>query len=49
MGLLGAVIPENMGGAALETIGFVVTLEEISKVCASTALITATHNALFAY
>lgn len=49
MGLLGAVIPEDMGGAALETIGLVVTLEEISKVCASTALITATHNAFFAY
>jgi len=49
MGLLGAVIPEDMGGAALDTIGLVITLEEISKVCASTALITATHNALFAY
>jgi butyryl-CoA dehydrogenase len=49
MGLLGAVIPEELGGAALETIGLVVTLEEISKVCASTALITATHNALCAY
>jgi len=49
MGILGAVIPEDMGGAALDTIGLVVSLEEISKVCASTALIIATHNALFAY
>jgi butyryl-CoA dehydrogenase len=49
MGLLGALIPEDLGGTALETIGLVVALEEISKVCASTALITATHNALFAY
>jgi butyryl-CoA dehydrogenase len=49
MGMLGAVIPEDTGGAALDTIGFVVSLEEISKVCPSTALILAGHNALFAY
>ena len=45
MGILGAVIPEDMGGAALDTIGLVVSLEEISKVCPSTALIVAIHNA----
>ncbi len=49
MGILGAVIPEDMGGAALDLIGFVVSLEEISKVCTSTAIIVATHNAFFAY
>jgi alkylation response protein AidB-like acyl-CoA dehydrogenase len=45
MGILGATIPEDMGGAALDTIGLVVSLEEISKVCPSTALIVAIHNA----
>lgn len=49
MGILGAVIPEDMGGAALDLIGLVVSLEEISKVCTSTAIIVATHNAFFAY
>lgn len=49
MGILGAVIPEDMGGAALDLIGLVVSLEEISKVCTSTAIIIATHNAFFAY
>lgn len=49
MGILGAIIPEDMGGAALDLIGFVVALEEISKVCISTALTIATHNAFFAY
>ncbi|KPK62507.1 hypothetical protein AMJ83_10675 [candidate division WOR_3 bacterium SM23_42] len=49
MGILGAVIPETYGGAALDTIGFVVVLEELSKVCASTAFIVASHNAFFAY
>ncbi len=49
MGILGAIIPEDMGGAALNTIGLVVSLEEISKVCASTALVIAAHNAFFSY
>ena len=49
MGILGAVIPEAHGGAALDTIGFAVVLEELSKVCASTAFIVAVHNAFFAY
>ena len=49
LGILGAVIPQNFGGAALDTTGLVITLEEISKACASTALIVAAHNALFAY
>lgn len=49
MGIVGAVIPEVHGGAALDTIGLVVVLEEISKICASTAFIIAVHNAYFAY
>ncbi len=49
MGIVGAVIPESHGGAALDTIGFTVVLEEISKVCASTAFVIAVHNAFFAY
>ncbi len=49
MGIVGAVIPEAHGGAALDAIGFTVVLEELSKVCASTAFIVAAHNAYFAY
>jgi len=49
MGILGAAIPEAYGGAALDTIGFAVVLEELSKICASTAFIVAIHNAFFAY
>ena len=49
MGILGAVIPEDAGGAALDTIGSAVSIEEISKVCASTATIVSAHNAFFAY
>jgi len=49
MGILGAMIPEDMGGTALDLIGLVVSLEEISKICTSTAIIIATHNVFFAY
>lgn len=49
MGIIGAVIPEAYGGAALDTLGLSVVLEEISKVCASTAFVVACHNAFFAY
>jgi len=49
MGIVGAIIPEDLGGAALDTIGLTVVLEEISKVCASTAFVIAVHNAFFTY
>jgi len=47
MGILGATIPESFSGCALDTVSLLVCLEEISKVCPSTALILATHNILF--
>lgn len=49
MGIIGAIIPETYGGGALDTIGFTVVLEELSKVCASTAFAIACHNAFFVY
>src|SRR4030042_924063 len=47
MGRLGANAPEEFDGAALDVIGTAVAIEEISKVCASTALIVAVQNACF--
>jgi alkylation response protein AidB-like acyl-CoA dehydrogenase len=49
MGILGALVPEEHDGAGLDLIGFAVSLEEMGKVCASTASIVAVHNALFVY
>jgi alkylation response protein AidB-like acyl-CoA dehydrogenase len=49
MGILGATIPESYGGFTLDTVSLLVTLEEISKVCPSTALIIFVHNILFSY
>ncbi|MEO0205415.1 MAG: acyl-CoA dehydrogenase family protein, partial [candidate division WOR-3 bacterium] len=49
MGILGATIPEAYGGCGLDTLSLLVCLEEISKVCPSTALILLTHNVLLSY
>lgn len=49
MGMLGAIVPETHGGAAMNTTGFTVVLEELSKVCASTAFVIASHNSFFVY
>ncbi len=49
MGIIGALIPESYGGASLDAVGFAVVLEEIARVCASTAFVVASHNVFFAY
>jgi alkylation response protein AidB-like acyl-CoA dehydrogenase len=49
MGIMGALVPEEYDGAGLDLIGFIVSLEEMSKICASTATVVAVHNAFFVY
>lgn len=44
--LLGVCIPENLGGAGMDMISYVLALEEISKVCASTGVIMSVNNSL---
>jgi alkylation response protein AidB-like acyl-CoA dehydrogenase len=48
VGFLGAVIPEEYGGAAMTALDFVVLMEEISAVDPSVALGLAAHNGLCA-
>jgi alkylation response protein AidB-like acyl-CoA dehydrogenase len=43
LGLLGLPIPEQYGGAAVDTVSYVAAIEEISKACASTGAIMAVH------
>ena len=49
MGMLGAILPETYGGAAMDTTGLAVALEELSRVCPSTAFVIASHNAFFGH
>lgn len=47
-GFLGATIPEDYGGAALDNVSYVLLLENLSTACASLAVTVATHVSLVA-
>jgi butyryl-CoA dehydrogenase len=49
LGLLGIIIPTEFGGAGLDTISYSIVVEEISRKCASTGVITSVHNSLTAW
>jgi len=49
LGLLGIIIPTEYGGAGLDTISYASVIEEISRKCASTGVITSVHNSLVSY
>ncbi len=46
LGLLGILVPAEYGGAGLDTVSYAIVIEEISKKCASTGVITSVHNSL---
>jgi alkylation response protein AidB-like acyl-CoA dehydrogenase len=46
MDLWGMLIPEKYGGADLDMLSYIIVIEEISKICASTGLTLAVHNTL---
>ena len=46
LGLFGVMIPENYGGAGLDTLSLVIIIEEVARVDGSLALIVASHNSL---
>ncbi len=49
LGFLGVIIPQEYGGAGLDTISYAIIVEEISRKCASTGVITSVHNSLVAW
>jgi len=49
MGLLGMPIPEKYGGAGADSVSYAISIEEIARVCASTAVIMAVHNSVASY
>jgi len=49
LGFLGMPFPEEYGGAGMDYISYIITLEEFAKVCASTALSYSAHVSLAAF
>ncbi|MFD2743472.1 MULTISPECIES: acyl-CoA dehydrogenase [Sphingobacterium] len=46
LGFMGLMVPESYGGAGLDTLAYVLVLEEIAKIDASAAVILSAHNSL---
>ncbi len=46
LGLMGIPIPEEYGGAGSDFLSYILTLEEIARGCASTAVILAVHTSV---
>src|SRR5687768_15011435 len=46
MGLMGMMVPEEWGGAGMDTVSYAMAMEEISAACASTAVIMSVNNSL---
>jgi butyryl-CoA dehydrogenase len=47
LGLMGVAIPEEDGGAGMDTLSYALAMEEISRGCASTGVIMSVNNSLF--
>ena len=46
MGFLGMMVPEEYGGSGLDTISYVLAMEEVSRACASTSVTMTVQNSL---
>jgi alkylation response protein AidB-like acyl-CoA dehydrogenase len=49
MGVLGMMVPEEYGGAGLDPLSYMFAIEELARVCASTAVIVSVNNSVVCY
>ena len=47
LGLMGMMVPHELGGSGLDMLSYVIALEEIAVACASTAVIMSVNNSLY--
>ncbi|MEE9554510.1 MAG: acyl-CoA dehydrogenase family protein [candidate division Zixibacteria bacterium] len=45
-GLLGLVVDKKYGGTEIDTLSYIIAVEEISRICGSTGITVAAHNSL---
>jgi butyryl-CoA dehydrogenase len=46
IGLAGVAVPEELGGAGMDTVAYALVIEEISRVCATSGVILSVNNSL---
>jgi len=46
LGLLGMLIPEEYGGANMDTVSYCIAIEELSRCCATTGVLVEAHSSL---
>jgi butyryl-CoA dehydrogenase len=46
LGLMGMMVPPEYGGAAVDTVSYVLALQEIAYACAATAVVMSVHNSI---
>jgi butyryl-CoA dehydrogenase len=46
LGLMGVAVPEEYGGAGMDTVSYALAMEEVSRACASTGVIMSVNNSL---
>ena len=46
LGLMGVMIPPEYGGSGMDPVSYAIVIEELSRVCASTGVITSVNNSL---
>jgi alkylation response protein AidB-like acyl-CoA dehydrogenase len=49
MGVMGMMVPEAWGGAGTDALSYVLVVEELARVCASTAVIVSVNNSVACY
>lgn len=49
LGYFGIQVPKSLSGAELDTVSYIITIEEISRVCASLGLCISVHNSVAVY
>ena len=49
LGYFGIQVPQELGGAGLDTVNYMIVIEEISRVCAGLGLCVSVHNSVAVY
>ncbi|MBW1805270.1 MAG: acyl-CoA dehydrogenase family protein [Deltaproteobacteria bacterium] len=49
LGYFGIQVPEELGGAGMDSVSYVIIIEEISRVCAGLGLCVSVHNSVAVY